>query len=294
MYRPTPPNSENDHSSLIPLSSYPARQPTRPSPASHNPLQSPHPRQQRPPTMPQQRPPTMPQQPQPARRGMHPPGTQPPSGALPAFDVSYSTFIRDPSDLARHQSVYSVMSQKSRASIITDPDLDTENAYSYYPHQVPRPSPEPTPIVERQPEPIPPTSIPLQIFTPPPPPPTVPPTPAPITELPQRQERRYRTKKVVKLTNDNLVLECPVPLHYLEKQTQQKGHEWEFMRYSAVTCDPDQFKAENYTLRPAMWNRETELFIVVTMYNVIYRGSTCVAIVEYQCSHANPPTVCVL
>ncbi|KAK3814262.1 MAG: chitin synthase 1 [Benniella sp.] len=159
------------------------------------------------------------------------------------------------------------MSQKSRASIITDPDLDTENAYSYYPHQVPRPRPEPTPIVERQPEPILPTSIPLQVFTPPPPPPPVPPTPAPITELPQRQERRYRTKKVVKLTNDNLVLECPVPLHYLEKQTQQKGHEWEFMRYSAVTCDPDQFKAENYTLRPAMWNRETELFIVVTMYN---------------------------
>ena len=60
----------------------------------------------------------------------------------------------------------------------------------------------------------------------------------------------------------------PVPTHYLQHQKQQEGEEWEFMRYTAVTCDPDEFKDENYTLRPAMWNRETELFIVVTMYNV--------------------------
>ncbi|KAG0228774.1 Chitin synthase, class 1 [Mortierella sp. GBA43] len=202
----------------------------------------------------------MPQQPQAARRGFHQATSIPPStsGALPEFELSgYSTFIRDPSNLTRHQSVYSVRSQKSRASIITDPDLDTENAYSYYPHQVPRPKPQPTPEPERVPIPMPQP----QVFVPPPP------APEPIIQLPVRQERRYKTKKVVKLTNDNLVLECPVPPHYLEKQSKQKGHEWEFMRYSAVTCDPDQFKAENYTLRPAMWNRETELFIVVTMYN---------------------------
>ncbi|KAG0314047.1 Chitin synthase, class 1 [Dissophora globulifera] len=86
-------------------------------------------------------------------------------------------------------------------------------------------------------------------------------------EVPERQERRYRTTKNVQLTNGNLVLDCPVPMHYLKHQRQQQGEEWEFMRYSAVTCDPDDFKNENYTLRPAMWNRETELFIVVTMYN---------------------------
>ncbi|KAF9436440.1 Chitin synthase, class 1 [Entomortierella beljakovae] len=86
-------------------------------------------------------------------------------------------------------------------------------------------------------------------------------------EVPERQERRYKTKKNVELTNGNLVLDCPVPTHYLKNQRQQEGDEWQYMRYTAVTCDPDNFKNEGYTLRPAMWNRETELFIVVTMYN---------------------------
>ncbi|KAF9953736.1 Chitin synthase, class 1 [Mortierella alpina] len=86
-------------------------------------------------------------------------------------------------------------------------------------------------------------------------------------EVPERQERRYKTKKNVQLTDGNLVLMSPVPGHYLRHQKQQQGEEWEFMRYSAVTCDPDDFKNEHYTLRPAMWNRETELFIVITMYN---------------------------
>ncbi|KAG0053772.1 Chitin synthase, class 1 [Gryganskiella cystojenkinii] len=88
-----------------------------------------------------------------------------------------------------------------------------------------------------------------------------------VGDVPERQERRYKTKKNVQLTDGNLVLMSPVPTHYLKHQKQQDGEEWEFMRYTAVTCDPDDFKNENYTLRPAMWHRETELFIVVTMYN---------------------------
>ncbi|KAG0072453.1 Chitin synthase, class 1, partial [Podila epicladia] len=179
-----------------------------------------------------------------------------------SFEIpSYSSFITDPTNLQRHQSVYSTISRKSRASIISNPDIDIENAYSYYPHQ-----PPPKKEVEPEPEPV--YSVQLQDFNPPPPdsPILSPPQPVP-GEPPERQERRYKTKKTVQLKDGNLVLECPVPRHYLDKQTQQKGQEWEFMRYSAVTCDPDLFKAENFTLRPAMWNRETELFIVVTMYN---------------------------
>ncbi|KAI8363168.1 chitin synthase 1 [Mortierella sp. GBAus27b] len=88
-----------------------------------------------------------------------------------------------------------------------------------------------------------------------------------VNEIPERQERRYKTKKHVQLTDGNLILDCPVPTHYLDRQRHQEGEEWAYMRYSAVTCDPDEFKNENYTLRQAMWNRETELFIVVTMYN---------------------------
>ncbi|KAG0067786.1 Chitin synthase, class 1 [Linnemannia elongata] len=190
--------------------------------------------------------------------------TTTPGGGLPDFEIpGYSSFIRDPSNLARHQSILSVMSRRSRASIISNPDLDTEGVYSYYPHQQPKRPKEPEPEPE---EPA--FSVQLEDFNPPPPDSPILPPPQLIPgEVPERQERRYKTKKVVELTNDNLVIECPVPPHYLVKQTKQKGQEWEFMRYSAVTCDPDLFQAENYTLRPAMWNRETELFIVVTMYN---------------------------
>ncbi|RKO96211.1 hypothetical protein CAUPRSCDRAFT_8395, partial [Caulochytrium protostelioides] len=39
------------------------------------------------------------------------------------------------------------------------------------------------------------------------------------------------------------------------------------MRYTAVTCGPDAFSREGYTLRQQEYGRQTELFIVVTMYN---------------------------
>ena len=38
-------------------------------------------------------------------------------------------------------------------------------------------------------------------------------------------------------------------------------------RYSAVTSTPDDFIAENFTLRQTHYERETELMIVITMYN---------------------------
>ena len=38
---------------------------------------------------------------------------------------------------------------------------------------------------------------------------------------------------------------------------------------TAATCDPDEFTLENgYTLRPRMYNRQTELLIAITYYNV--------------------------
>lgn len=40
------------------------------------------------------------------------------------------------------------------------------------------------------------------------------------------------------------------------------------MRYSAATCDPDEFNERNgWSLRTKMYNRETELLIAVTSYN---------------------------
>ena len=48
-----------------------------------------------------------------------------------------------------------------------------------------------------------------------------------------------------------------------------KEHEEEMtkMRYTAATCDPDDFMKSRYSLRPYLYGRQTELFIVMTMYN---------------------------
>lgn len=88
---------------------------------------------------------------------------------------------------------------------------------------------------------------------------------------PTAQRRRYQTTKKVKLTSGNLVLDCPVPSKFLKSLKYQEGEEFTHMRYTAATCDPNDFAVENYTLRPLILDaqpRETELFIVLTMYNV--------------------------
>ncbi|KAF9143783.1 Chitin synthase, class 1 [Mortierella sp. GBA39] len=87
---------------------------------------------------------------------------------------------------------------------------------------------------------------------------------------PTAQRRRYQTTKKVKLTSGNLVLDCPVPSKFLKTLKHQEGEEFTHMRYTAATCDPNDFAAESYTLRPLLVDdqpRETELFIVMTMYN---------------------------
>nr|ANG56502.1 chitin synthase class I [Ustilago esculenta] len=81
------------------------------------------------------------------------------------------------------------------------------------------------------------------------------------------QLRRHKTKKNVRLTKGNLILDCPVPTKLQTFLTRRLEDEFTTMRYSAVTCDPDDFAAESFTLRPAIYGRHTELFIAITMYN---------------------------
>ncbi|CDS02058.1 hypothetical protein [Sporisorium scitamineum] len=81
------------------------------------------------------------------------------------------------------------------------------------------------------------------------------------------QLRRHKTKKNVRLTKGNLILDCPVPTKLQTFLTRRAEDEFTTMRYSAVTCDPDDFAAESFTLRPALYGRHTELFIAITMYN---------------------------
>jgi chitin synthase len=88
--------------------------------------------------------------------------------------------------------------------------------------------------------------------------------PAPVGRV-----RRRLKKKRVQLTNGNLVVDLNVPpklvLPYRGEPEMVKT------RYTAVTCDPDDFEKEKFFLRQNENGRTTELFIVITMYNVSLR-----------------------
>jgi chitin synthase len=88
--------------------------------------------------------------------------------------------------------------------------------------------------------------------------------PAPV----QAQPRRHKAmaKKQVQLVKGNLVLDNPVPSK-LTSFLPRRDPEFTHMRYTAATCDPDDFAKDGYNLLPALLGRETQLFIAVTMYN---------------------------
>ncbi|KAH6674390.1 BcCHSIII, class III chitin synthase [Halenospora varia] len=88
--------------------------------------------------------------------------------------------------------------------------------------------------------------------------------------------KRYATRKVKLVQGSVLSINHPVPsaiknaIQAKYRQEAETGNSEEFthMRYTAATCDPDDFTLKNgYNLRPAMYNRHTELLIAVTYYN---------------------------
>ncbi|KIK65305.1 glycosyltransferase family 2 protein [Collybiopsis luxurians FD-317 M1] len=88
----------------------------------------------------------------------------------------------------------------------------------------------------------------------------------------RRQTIKRGVTRKVKLTKGNFITEYPVPTpvhsaieaQYAATNTTEFSH----MRYTAATCDPDEFsEANGYSLRTKMYGRETELLIAVTSYN---------------------------
>lgn len=90
---------------------------------------------------------------------------------------------------------------------------------------------------------------------------------APKTQSNGNVVRRKVTRRL-QLTNNNLVIDCPIPDRLLGALTFNDHDEYSQLRYTAATCEPDEFESKGFTLRPRIYNRETELFIVMTMYNV--------------------------
>ncbi|KAJ7655763.1 chitin synthase N-terminal-domain-containing protein [Mycena polygramma] len=66
--------------------------------------------------------------------------------------------------------------------------------------------------------------------------------------IPQRVPRRYKTIKRVELFHGNFVLDSPVPKKLLDMCANRTEREFSYMRYSAATCDPNDFKDSGFTL----------------------------------------------
>ncbi|QPG76130.1 hypothetical protein FOA43_003516 [Brettanomyces nanus] len=82
------------------------------------------------------------------------------------------------------------------------------------------------------------------------------------------QPRRYgATQKIFRSRNGNLILDNPVP-SILHSFLPAKGQdEFDYMKYSAVTSDPNDFINDGFTLRTNELGRETEIVICITMFN---------------------------
>ncbi|KAF4978003.1 hypothetical protein FZEAL_5548 [Fusarium zealandicum] len=86
---------------------------------------------------------------------------------------------------------------------------------------------------------------------------------------------RKRTRKVKLVQGSVLSIDYPVPSaiknavepHYRDAPGSVE-EEFTKMRYTAATCDPNDFTLRNgFNLRPRMYNRHTELLIAITYYN---------------------------
>lgn len=106
-------------------------------------------------------------------------------------------------------------------------------------------------------------------------------------QYPQQQQQQQRPagppNLTVRLFHGNLVLDCPVSKvirnefkSYLQRakgaankdQNLEEPREFQFMRYSAVTANPEDFY-KRFGLRQQLYarKRNTEIFICVTLYN---------------------------
>ncbi|ORY83613.1 glycosyltransferase family 2 protein [Protomyces lactucae-debilis] len=83
----------------------------------------------------------------------------------------------------------------------------------------------------------------------------------------KRRRAQVKTTEVLTLTEGNLVTERPVPQKLFKLLARRDRQEFTHVRYTACTCDPDDFMKDGYTLRQQLFGRETELFITITIYN---------------------------
>lgn len=86
--------------------------------------------------------------------------------------------------------------------------------------------------------------------------------------------RRFNTRKIKLRQGTVLSVDYPVPsavknaVQPKYRDTEGAKEEFSMMRYTAATCDPNDFTLNNgYDLRTRQYNRHTELVIAITYYN---------------------------
>lgn len=79
----------------------------------------------------------------------------------------------------------------------------------------------------------------------------------------RKQLLERRVIKQIPLHNGNLVMDVPVPKGVIPstKGLGVMDGEMDSMRYSAATCDPDDFMGSKFSLRQYLYGRKTELFV---------------------------------
>lgn len=79
----------------------------------------------------------------------------------------------------------------------------------------------------------------------------------------RKQLLERRVVKQIPLTNGNLIMDVPVPKGVIHSgnAVHAEKDEMTSMRYSAATCDPDDFMRNKFNLRPYLYGRKTELFV---------------------------------
>jgi chitin synthase len=79
--------------------------------------------------------------------------------------------------------------------------------------------------------------------------------------------KRKKTRLIPLTPQGNLVIDVPVAERVRQMGKYGDAEEFQYLRYTAVTSSADDFAKAGYSLRQQEYKRDTELFIVVTMYN---------------------------
>ncbi|KAL7938011.1 glycosyltransferase family 2 protein [Trichoderma chlorosporum] len=119
------------------------------------------------------------------------------------------------------------------------------------------------------------------------------------------QSRRQSTKMPFFLEKGNFVIDCAIPPS-LRSSVESDDNEFTHTRYTAITCEPDEFIDEGFALRQTLFAplRRTKIMINVYMYNEddILFAETMMSVfnnIQYLCEQWGPSSwknivVCIL